>query len=137
MGYYAHSNESDILILKDRQKALIEHVKEYYDEDTRIQATKDIPDLFIEFGLAAESSENGDIDAVWFEYQKFHSTELETFLNVIAPYVEPGSYITFCGEDDCLWAYYFDGLGYKEYGGHIEFPGMPMEGPKRKGEMTA
>lgn len=137
MGYYAHSNESDILILKDRQEALIEYIKEYYDDDTRIQAAKDIPDLFIEFGLSAEPNESGDIDAVYFEYQRFINYELETFLNVIAPYVEPGSYMTFCGEDDCLWAYYFDGLGYKEYGGHIEFPGMPMEGPKRKGEMTA
>lgn len=131
MGYYAHSNESDLLILKDRQAALIDHVKEYYDEDARVQSVKDVPDLFAEFGLSAEFNENMDIDAVWFEYQKFRSEELESFMGVIAPYVEPGSYITFCGEDDCLWAYYFDGLGYKEYGGHIAFPGMPMSGPKR------
>ena len=131
MGYYAHSWENDFLIRLDRIAPMIADIQSHYDSDTRIAKTTDLFEIFIEFGLTIEQNDNFDIDNIYFEYQKFHSDDIEEFFSVIAQYVEQGSYITFLGEDDCLWAYYFDGLTWTDHKGQITFPGMSMDGPKR------
>ena len=37
------------------------------------------------------------------------------FLNAIAPYVQPNSYLGLIGEDQAMWSYVFDGHGGYEY----------------------
>lgn len=45
----------------------------------------------------------------------WHEDRTVAFLKVIAPYVQPNSYLGFIGEDQSMWAYVFDGNGEFEY----------------------
>ena len=126
MGYYANSEQSDFFIRHGNFEDILEslHAKwsEYSKED-------DLPEVMTDFGFTVEIDKHGNIVEMYYEYNKFHSDEIEKVFDMLAPFVEPGSYITFRGEDDNLWAYYFNGAKCVEYQGKTIFPGMPMGGP--------
>lgn len=128
MGYYAYSTKSDFLMLAKNQANA---VKALHDRFPGGERSDKLEDLLAEFGFTATKNKAGDIDEVFYEYQKFHSDDTEELLCTIAPFVEAGSYIAFQGEDDSLWAYYFDGNSWEEHAGVVDFPGMPTDGPKR------
>lgn len=129
MGYYAHSEQSDFYILQENFPKVLDTLHTKYPE---YSSKDDLPEVITEFGLTVEVDKHGNIAEMYYEYNKFHSDEIDTLFSIIAPSVEPGSYITFRGEDDNVWAYHFDGSEYKEYPGQTIFPGMPMDGPKRR-----
>ena len=131
MGYYAHSCDEDFLILKERQEHLENAIRSHFADNQYVQKARDIRDLFGEFGLTVEINDHGDIDCMYFEYDKFRSDDLEEFFSVIATFVELGSYIAFRGEEDSMWAYYFDGLSWEEFWVEVTYPGMSMTGPKK------
>lgn len=128
MGYYAHSEESDFLILREKKelalKAILEMSAESATED-------DLCDAFKVYGFEAVEDAEGNITELYYEEDKIYIDELDKLMSVIAPFVERGSFISFRGEDDSVWAYYFDGSSCKEYSGETVFPGMPEDRPKR------
>ena len=128
MGYYAHSNGADILILKKDHGAIMQQAKQKWPDK---KCCDDIDSQFHEFDLTVDFDHLGNINDMYFEYEKYHTEDIEAIFNLISPYVQEGSYITFTGEDDALWAYYFDGIDVKEYSGEVTFPGMPIGGPKK------
>lgn len=128
MGYYANSEQSDFYIPRIKFPEALEALHGKYPE---YKKEDDFPEVMTEFGLSVEVDKHGNIITMYYEYNKFHSDEIEAVFNLIAPFVEPGSYITFRGEDDSLWAYYFDGSKCEEYQGKTIFPGMPMGGPSK------
>lgn len=133
MGYYAHSVDGDFLTKQRNIEPMIRAIKDGYKNYSFITDHDNVEGLFGEFGLDVTFDDrNGDIDGVWFCDQKFGSDEMEEFLSVIAPFVEAGSYIAFQGEDDSIWAYYFDGEKCLYYPGRIDFPNMPAGGPVRR-----
>lgn len=131
MGYYAHSEQSDICILRKNfpkaLKALQAGNPDYKEKDH-------LPEVIAEFGLTVRADEHGNICEIYYEYQKFYSDEMKALFKTLAPFVEPGSYIAFRGEDSSSWAYYFDGSCMKKYHGETIYPGMPMNGPSRAGQ---
>lgn len=132
MGYYAHSTDSKIVIRKRNIKALVDA----YNRGMKESGYRDLDvfEAFAEEGFQVDELwckdssgtpvPSGDI-SFWFEHNKWYTDEIESFFNIIAPYVEAGSYIAFQGEDDSVWAYYFDGRKCEEYWGMVVFPGMP------------
>ena len=130
MSYYAHSDDSDILITADNVQRLVK----YYRERTG-NPEIELDDIFQGTGFIYEYTYNFDKDkgrmveskniSFFFEHNPYRSDEVEDFLNTIAPYVEKGSFISFLGEDDALWAFYFDGQEATEYYGQTIYPGMP------------
>lgn len=128
MGYYAHSEQSDFIISRERFPKVLETLHEKYPE---YNPKDDLFEIIAEIGFTVETDKSGNIDEMYYEYSKFHSDEIDEFFSFLAPFVESGSYITFRGEDDSVWAYYFDGSGVEEYPGETIFPGMPMDGPKK------
>lgn len=116
--------------MKERIPGLIDHLHDVYEKNYDVVRCLDVRDIFIEFGLSCEMDRDGNIECIYYEHSKFNSGWVEEFFEAIAQYVEPGSFITFCGEDDCLWAYYFDGLSVREYTGCITYGDMPVSGPK-------
>lgn len=83
-----------------------------------------------EFGVSAVEDERENVVEVVYEYNKLYD-DLEEMLKVIAPFVEKGSFFAFYGEDDCTWAYYFDGSACQVYPGTVVFPDMPEDRPCR------
>lgn len=135
MSYYAYSKEHNIRIKASEINRLIETYNKRYNESSK--PAKEIDDVFDGTGFVPEKLtvydasqrryiNTGDV-GIYFEDNPWHSDEAEELLNMIAPFVEKGSYITFMGEDDCMWAYYFDGESATEYNGEVCFPGMPGE----------
>lgn len=132
MGYYAHSDQSDFLILRDKFGDILETMHGKWPEYTK---EDDILDVIADFGLTAEVDNSGNIANIYHEDNKFYEDVLKSLFDVLAPFVEAGSYITFRGEDDSIWAYYFDGSECKEYQGQTIFPGMSMAGPAKRRQM--
>ena len=128
MSYYAVSNGSDFLITNARKMELFNLI---CDKNKDIDIDSDLDSLFSEHGFFICMNKNGDIDELYYEYNKYYCEDIDNFFGDIAPYVERGSYITFVGEDDSVWAYYFDGQSFEEYPGEIVYPGMPISGPVR------
>ena len=127
MGFCAHSYQSEFRIQREnREKVRSLIISEFplMASLPRSEHWDDI-DLLCEFGLTAEENETGDISNVYFEYQRYVIEDMNALFHVIAPCVQPGSSLCFVGEDDSLWAIYFDGEKFTEYRGEIVFPGMP------------
>lgn len=129
MGYYANSNDSDFFIHAGKHIDLVAAVHHKCDNPYAMNKSN-ICDVFAEFGFTAETDRHGNVNNLWYEYSKFRTDEVDELFSAIAPFVEQGSYIAFEGEDECLWAYYFDGETYQEYSGHTVFPDMNLSGPK-------
>lgn len=137
MSYYAHSCTSDCVIPEKNIPLLIAEYNKYKDDDGG-PCEDDVYEIFSHFGFTLEPmySVRNHINieqnlTFWFEHNRWDSDDTEYFFNIIAPYVKPGSYISFQGEDDNMWAYYFDGKSWEEYYGVTCFPGMPSELPNR------
>lgn len=129
MSYYAHSEQSDFYVRHENFTKVLEALRAKYPE---YENKDDLPEVITEFGLTVVVNESGHISETYCEEKKLYIDEIETIFAILAPFVAPGSYITFRDENDNAWAYYFDGSGYKEYSGETVFPGMPMEGPERQ-----
>lgn len=135
MGYYACSKEANVRINASNVDLLVKEYNEKHNESSNVAS--DISDVFEDTGFFPEpimlyDSEQGRMVksgafSFYFEYERWDTEAAEEFLNMIAPFVERGSYITFSGEDDAVWAYYFDGEKVTEYWGEVCFPGMPGE----------
>lgn len=126
MGYHAHSTDSDFFMEKKNITLAGDAV---YNKLPGIADSSDLVDMFTYLGFSAEIDDSGNIFGLYFCDENYHSDDVKDAFDVIAPYVTAGSYIGFCGEDDSLWAYYFNGYECVEYSGSIVYPGMPTNGP--------
>lgn len=135
MSYYASTYETDVRILAKDVPRLIDIYNAMYNESGVAATTIDdvfrntgfTPDPIIHYNRAARSPERSGDYSFFYEYNPWRSDEADEFLEMIAPFVERGSHIAFIGEDNCMWAYYFDGTEVEEYEGETYFPGMPGE----------
>lgn len=130
MPYCAHTTDVNFVIRADKLQAMLAK----YDMDLE-KVGCSVEDIFrgtgfyIEYDTSYDNethrwTRNGDI-SIYYEDDSYHGNDTEVFLNNIAPYVEPGSYLAFQGEDDVCWAFYFDGETATEYDGEVYYPGMP------------
>lgn len=72
-----------------------------YDE-----VCKNAAEIFFELGFEVAENEDGSLSLLWYDCK---SGQEELFLETVAPYVKPGSYIDWRGEDGSLYRYEFDG----------------------------
>lgn len=143
MGYCANSESSDFLILPENMAAVAEIVRRYYGEDSA-RLTNDIDLIDDAFASGAgltidlDTDHNGEeyISGLYFEFDKYHDADIKELFDAIKDYVEPGSYISFAGEDDCFWSFYFDDVNgmrqVSEFKGRVIYDGMPEKRPDRK-----
>ncbi len=129
MGYCANSRSSNFLITSNNKEKIIDAIKDL--DDVGVSEDFDVYDLFRLYGFSIDENGNGDIDDLWFDADKYHDDDVKYLFGIIAPFVQEGSYVTFQGEDDSLWAFYFNGVGFEEFAGEVVFPGMPLDGPRR------
>lgn len=100
MGYCAHSEESTAFVSSDRVDALIEAAKKSNHD---LPSDVDLEDIARAYGFTAEPYDNDTKFTFYFEYGSFYIEVVEDFCSLIAPFVEPGGYISFRGEDDASW----------------------------------
>ncbi len=91
--------------VKDAKK----HVK-YFDY---IPAQPKLIELIYNaWGFRLTPNTVNDLDKISYEWEKMH--DFDGFCNAVAPCVESGSYIQFCGEDGEKWRYAFRDGKWKE-----------------------
>ena len=131
MGYYCNSIDSSFYVKKENVPKMINaYISKFHiaSPPTKNQAEteKFLVNMFQINGMEITYDKSDNIDCVWYEYGKLHS-DLEDFLDTIAPYVEDLSYITLIGEDSSIWQYVFHDGKMDEYDAVITFPGSPLE----------
>lgn len=84
----------------------------------------DEEDAFDHLGWDTYYSKEGNIISISHDDRKAYDGE-DVWLNLIAPYVKPGSYLAMENSDGYRWAWYFDGKTCTEYAGDTHYYGMP------------
>ena len=113
MGYYITQGDTEILIKGVNHTSLIKKVKEFikagnefdWANNDVILKTFSITELFDEICWEVKFNEQGDIDTLGFIGEKLGSEDV--FFDLIAEFVEDGSYITIYGECADSWKYVF------------------------------
>ena len=88
------------------------------------QTFADEEDAFDHLGWDVYYSKEGNIISISHDDRKPCDDE-DYWLNLIAPYVKPGSYLAMENSDGYRWAWYFDGKTCTEYAGDTHYYGMP------------
>ena len=99
MGYYAKG--SGVITLKKSIPGLV------MDELDNIGAFDEM------------DQDRGQLLLIHYD-DKYYEDEIEQALGIIAGYAKEGS-IEFCGEDDCLWRFRFDGERFIQESGKIVY----------------
>ena len=137
MGYYMNQVECNFRIKKENiQKAWDSLISLFRIEEKPIKDasgshyawinTNDVlnaetfEDAMCEIMWDLETSENGDIDYICFNGEKYGGDE-DIILGSIAPYVEDGSYIIMQGEEGERWKWKFTNGKVEEINGHFVF----------------
>jgi hypothetical protein len=142
MGYYIQQTDSDIFIPKELFPLALQAIKKImldtkkmnggsWDADgpqerwyswvdtSEVLKAETLKDALDAWRWEAYLSEGGDIADLTFVGEK--SGQDEILLNVIAPYVKEGSYVSMRGEDGELWRWYFDGERCVEKYGRVVY----------------
>ena len=128
MGYYCNSFASDFHVKSENIPKIIKAYEGSFKDVRRCPDQDDqtyVDKIFTYFGLSVDFDRNRNIDSIWFEYGKLYS-DLETFLCLIAPFVEDLSHIDMIGDDSNVWQYVFKDGQMTEYPGRMAFPGSPI-----------
>lgn len=115
---HMYGGSQKFFIRKEHAADLLEILSTYCDKcfDSLVQAFDHL-DWRIGFDTA------GNITDLYHEYGRYEDEDY--WLNLIAPFVEPGSYISMENDDDYRWAWYFDGKTCTEYAGDTYYYLMP------------
>ena len=114
MGYYITQGETEILIKAEHHMAIVQKIKEFvyggnhfdWTNDNTILNTFSVEIIFSEVGWNPQYDEQGDIIGLEFVCEKLGSEDV--FFELIAEFVEDGSYITIHGECEDSWRYVFN-----------------------------
>ena len=116
MGYFMNQREANFTIKKEyvdkAWNALIELLSKeditlsWIDNQEVLNSTS-FEKAMSECRWNIEVNEQGDYDSIYFNGEKYGGDE-EVILEVIAPYVEDGSYIQKQGEEGEQWRWIFD-----------------------------
>ena len=105
MGFVIWQRESSFCIRKEYfaglVKAAIQRFPDLFDEMSSVR------DIFKEFDFEVDKDAEGNLSDIIFTGEKTRYEE--EFFETLAPFVEPGSFVSFYGEDNSIWRYCFDG----------------------------
>ena len=104
MGYSVQNGNSSFLITKDNVPPALAALRALPDWDDTMG--EDPSHVFQCFGLDVSEDEEGDITDLFLATERLDDTEQAAF-RAIAPFVTPGSYVMFIGEDSAQWAWIF------------------------------
>lgn len=131
MGYYMYQFKTKFHIdgehIPEVFKALCR-----YDNAIRIahgideKKYKNVDEVLLNYDWYFDYDQEDNVIDITFEGEKYR--EDEKMLNVLAPYVEKGSYIIMVGEDGSIWCWHFDRERCESYNGVLSFDELPELG---------
>lgn len=127
MGYCINQRDCNFTIKADNVSKALDAIREFIADDANtrfawvdmlsLRSARTFETAMKAWRWHAEWTLNGDVRGLFFRGEKLGN---DIFLfQVIAPYVQPGSYIEMSGEDGALWRWYFDGIKVIEEEGTI------------------
>ena len=130
MGYRASQTDANIFVSFEHMNQMLDATQEYENMYPRFSGK---PSQFTTIQQAMDyyfwSVDIDEVDGekciieIHFTGEKIRSEK--KFLKVIAPYVDPGSYIEMCGEDGCMWRWTFNDNTCYELSPEIIWPERP------------
>jgi len=130
MGYCINQIGSRFCIKAKNIKPALQALQDYFKEvgDKSWISGHEVLDAstFVEAMKACRwdvgmGKEVSDIVEIQFNGERLGDDE--SIFNVIAPYVESGSYIEISGEDDCHWRWNFDGQAVVQNYAEVDYEG--------------
>ena len=128
MGYEIYLRERNFTVKKENFVPLVQVVREKFP--ALFDSMDSLRVVFKEFDFSVEADENGDL--VDLEFPGGRAGNEDEFFAAIAPFVEPGSYLCFEGEDNAIWINRFDGKQCMEERPLLIFPNSPK--PLKEGQ---
>lgn len=113
-----YQTESNFRIKAERLPALLAALKSLeagrWVSQSEINRATTVEEVLRAWRWVPDFDGNGDLVELWFRGEK--SGDEDSLFRVLAPYVEPGSFIEMRGEDDALWRFWFtDGKCHEIY----------------------
>ena len=102
MAYYVDQMKGNVHITAENWKRFQQNYPAQFCGDGDPRKTSLAPPCF------APYFENGDVRELWHNYENGWDETCVQWLELLAPYVEDDSEITFHGEDDEWWGYRFE-----------------------------
>ena len=133
MGYCAHQVASKFTIKRENlehvfrsiralaQRAVVQREDIYWVEPRKLLAADTVEAQFKHWGWPIKRDFDGNVTDISFEHEKI-GEEMKLF-EVIAPFVEKGSYIDMAGEDGANWRWSFNGQTCKELTPKVSYEG--------------
>ena len=138
MGYCMNQQDMSFRIRKENHILALAAVQDlYYAKDkqsggsskgdrwfswvnmTELKEANNLVDAIKAWRWQPQLDASGDIDAIYFEGEKLGDDAV--LFNVLAPFVEAGSFIELRGEDGRLWRWAFKGGTMQEKMGKVVF----------------
>ena len=128
MGYFIEQTDSNFIIKKENFKDALNNLKAVFTPDkmtcidylqgeeyphfswvdtNTVLDSETLEEALVEIRYNPIFNDSGDIINVEFLGQKYGDEEI--FFTALAPFVEKDSYISFEGEDERKWTWYFNG----------------------------
>lgn len=112
MGYNIRLNHAQFIIKKENVKDATKALKEYADNrfsnrEFDWRKRRHLEDVLKLFCYNCDYDDDDNVNDIDFNGEKLSNDE--EMLNVIAPYVEYGSYIEIDGEEGEKWRWFFTG----------------------------
>lgn len=126
MGYNIYQGDSSFMIRKEHFPALIAAAQKMCPH--KFDSMSSVREVFEYFRFSVQSDEHGNLSEIEFTGQKAGSED--KLFELVAPYVEAGSYISFAGEDNELFQYSFNGKDCETVYPLLLWPECPSE-PKK------
>lgn len=131
MGYCMYQFKTKFRLDKDRVPKAFEDLCCY---DNRIRVAnednekkyKNIDEVLLNYDWYFDYDLEDNVIDITFDGDKYRGDE--EMLNILAPYVEKGSYIVMIGEDSYIWCWYFDGKKCESYNAVLSFNELPELG---------
>ncbi|MBD3262525.1 MAG: hypothetical protein GF334_12805 [Candidatus Altiarchaeales archaeon] len=146
MGYCMHMVDSDFRMTAEKAREAKKMFKEAYrkaPEKKKWDSPQDVPrswvlfrniinantfsDLMREFRWEVEMDDDENVVGVSFGGEKLGDDDL--FFQMMAPFVEAGSFIEMRGEDESMWRWNFDGTSCSQVDPDVSWeqePGCPQ-----------
>lgn len=130
MGYNIYQKDSSFMISKEHFPALIAAAQKMCPH--KFDSMSSVREVFEYFCFSVQSDVLGNLSEIEFTGQKAGNED--KLFELVAPYVEAGSYISFVGEDNEIFQYSFNGKNCEAVYPLLiwpECPSAPKKGMKR------
>jgi len=133
MGYQISSYNNPFTVLQEKQRGALQALKASlcgtgtysWASDSALKASRTLGQALEELGWDPSYRSDEDDTIIQLRFSREKLGDEDTWLKVIAPYVEAGSYIEVLGEERERWRWVFDGESMREVRARVIWDAEP------------